>query len=115
MVDELIDTVNMCWSEEKLEENFIETDRRAIRQIPLGRFLEDEWGWTHERNGCFSVRSTYKLISSLQQANVASGSGDSTTNACWRKLWKLQVPPKVRSFWWRAIKKNYSDQAGTQE
>lgn len=38
MVDELIDTELMCWSEEKLEVNFIETDSRAIRQIPLGRF-----------------------------------------------------------------------------
>ena len=36
MVDELIDTEQMCCSEEKLEVNFIETDRDAIRRIPLG-------------------------------------------------------------------------------
>jgi hypothetical protein len=38
-VDELIVTKLMCWSEEKLEMNFIETDRRAIRQIPSKDFL----------------------------------------------------------------------------
>ena len=48
MVDELIDTDLMCWSEDKLERNFIETDRRAIRQIPLGRHAEDTWAWTPE-------------------------------------------------------------------
>ena len=48
MVDELIDKELMCWSEEKLEANFIDTDRQAIRRIPLGRFTEDEWAWTQE-------------------------------------------------------------------
>jgi hypothetical protein len=38
MVDELIDMKRMCWSDEKLELNLIETNRRAIRRIPLGRF-----------------------------------------------------------------------------
>jgi hypothetical protein len=49
MVDELIDMEQMCWSEDKLEENFIHTDKCAIRQIPLGRFAEDEWAWTQEK------------------------------------------------------------------
>jgi hypothetical protein len=51
MVDELIDMEIMCWSKEKLEVNLIETDRRAVCQIPLGRFAEDEWAWTQEKNG----------------------------------------------------------------
>jgi hypothetical protein len=69
MVDELIDMERMCWSKEKLEVNLIETDRRAVCQIPLGRFAEDEWAWTQEKNGVFLVRSAYRLFSSMQLAN----------------------------------------------
>jgi hypothetical protein len=54
MVDELIDMEQMCWSEDKLEENFIHTDKCAIRQIPLGRFAEDEWAWTGKKWSFFS-------------------------------------------------------------
>jgi hypothetical protein len=62
---------HMCRSEEKLEVNFIATDRDSIRIIPLGRFNEDEWAWTQGRGGNFSVRSCYRLIESIQRACVA--------------------------------------------
>jgi hypothetical protein len=87
VVDELIDTELMCWSEDKLEENFIQTDRRAILQIPLGRFADDEWAWSREKNGIFSVRSAYRLISSIQRASQPSGSGE-FHSVCWNKLWR---------------------------
>jgi hypothetical protein len=64
MVHELIDVDLMCWKEEKLETNFVETAKRAIRQIPLGRFAEDEWAWAYERNGVFCVRSAYRIMAS---------------------------------------------------
>ena len=103
MVEELIDNELLCWDEGKLEVNFIETDRKAICQIPLGRTAEDSWAWTQEKSGVFSVQSPYRLLASVQQANYPSGSADS--NCCWKNLWKLTVPPKVRSFWWRVIRK----------
>jgi hypothetical protein len=90
-------------SEKKLEENFVETDRRAICQIPLGRFADDDWAWTQEKNGLFSVRSAYRLISSIRHASQPSGSRVDYTY--WKKLWKLPVHPKVRCSWWRVMKK----------
>jgi hypothetical protein len=33
-----------------------------------------------------------------------SGS-DESQNYVWKKLWRLPVPPKVRCFWWRVMKK----------
>jgi hypothetical protein len=41
MVEELIDQEQMCWWEEKLEANFIDTDHQAIQRIPLGRLYKD--------------------------------------------------------------------------
>jgi hypothetical protein len=104
MVEELIDDNLMAWSEEKLEENFIETDKQAIQRIPLGRFSEDEWAWTQEKSGNFTARSAYRLLALNQRANVHSGSGEDT-NTFWKKLWRVHVPPKVRSFCWRVIKR----------
>jgi hypothetical protein len=95
MVDELIDIEQMCWSEDKLEENFIETNRHAICQIPLEMFAEDEWEWKQEKNGVFSVRSAYWLISSIQQATQPSGSGEDNST-CWKKI--VEATPKVRCF-----------------
>jgi hypothetical protein len=84
---------HMCWSKEKLEVNFIATDRDSIHRIPLRRFNEDEWLWTQERSGNFSVRSCCRLIESIQRACIASGSSNSE-DPCWKKLWSLPVPPK---------------------
>jgi hypothetical protein len=103
LVEELIDDNHMTWREDKLEENFIETDRRAIRMIPLGRFSEDTWAWTQEKSGSFTVRSSYRLLA-MQRSTDVSGSG-SSSSFYWKKLWRLPVPPKVRSFWWRVIKR----------
>jgi hypothetical protein len=104
LVEELIDEETMSWNEDKLEANFIDTDRRAISQIPLGRGGEDTWAWTQEVNGLFSVRSAYRLLAANKLADQASGSG-TEVKTCWKKLWKISVPPKVCLFWWRVIKK----------
>jgi hypothetical protein len=45
----------------------------------------------------------YRLLSSQQQAAATVGSWD-RTEQIWKKLRKIHVPPKVRSFWWRVIK-----------
>jgi hypothetical protein len=60
MVDELIDNEQLCWSEKKLEENIIETNKPDIHQIPLGHFAEDEWAWTQEKSRLFLVHSAYR-------------------------------------------------------
>jgi hypothetical protein len=103
MVSELIDDQNSRWNIEKLEESFIPSDVSAIQAIPIGRFGEDYWSWTLERSGQFSVRSCYRALAmSLGRANSISASG-ADESRYWNKLWKLNVPPKIRNFWWRVI------------
>jgi hypothetical protein len=77
--------------------------RPCISRIPIGKFLKDEWAWTHENNGQFTVQSPYKQLLSSQWKYQNPSSSDSNSAVFWNKLWKMQVPPKVRTFWWRVV------------
>jgi hypothetical protein len=65
---------------------------------------EDFWSWEPEKHGTYSVRSAYRLlerrrrqIEDVNVPNASSADGD------WENVWSLDVPPKVRVFWWRVI------------
>jgi hypothetical protein len=84
--------------EEKVVANFCPVDVSAICSIPIGPFIEDTWAWSQEENGIFIVRSCYKLLAAIRQGfDAVSSSGDNISR-CWKVLWKLPIPPKVRSF-----------------
>jgi hypothetical protein len=103
MVSDLIDHQAMTWDQEKLEANFVTADVVSIRGIPFSRFKDDFWSWTLERSGHFTVRSCYKaLVSARMQSEDASSSGTDSSRS-WIRLWKMDVPPKIRTFWWRVI------------
>jgi hypothetical protein len=104
MVSELIDAESPSWIDEKLQANFELVDIAAIRAIPISNFSEDDWAWELEKSGHFTVRSTYKMLVAEQFDNDSPSSSGSSSSLCWKKVWKLQVPPKVRAFWWRVIK-----------
>lgn len=70
-------------------EEFIHPDAAEILKIPLGRTQEDRSDWAYEKSGVFSVRS----VASKGASTVA---GDH--EPIWRKVWKLNVSPKVRVF-----------------
>lgn len=102
MVSEIIDEESNTWDKEKLFENFILLDADAICKIPIGRGAEDGWAWAPEKNGQFSVRSAYRTLLALKrQGEYASTSLQE--HGFWRKLWRMEVPPKIRNFWWRVI------------
>jgi hypothetical protein len=77
-------------------------------KIPLGRLEEDLWAWSAEKHGMYTIKSAYKLLAShyryteLAKSKVLNSSC-AENNPIWRKLWKLKVLPKIKSFWWRVI------------
>ena len=103
MVSELIDQNLAGWDKEKLEDNFIPMDVAAISAIPLGRFYDDDWAWSHEKSGNFTVRSICKLLEAEQRFTDNPSSSGASLSSFWKKLWKIPVPLKVRAFWWRVI------------
>lgn len=54
----------------------------------------------------YSVRSAYRLLKEEQTASAMAKTGETRTSAdehVWKAAWKVNVPPKVRVFWWRVL------------
>lgn len=101
-VSDLIDPVSGRWNEELINNTFWEVDRGHILAIPLGTIeVDDKVIWHYSKDGRFSVRTCYHIISSLSSGNGGeSTSGVETVR--WHDIWSLPIPPKVRMFLWRA-------------
>lgn len=81
-------------------------DAEEILKLRPGVHLqEDVTAWAHEKHGTYSVRSAYKLLKSKQSQMelVRENSVNSSEGRWWKALWKLDIPPKIRIFWWRIL------------
>jgi hypothetical protein len=95
-------TASGQWNEQLIRETFISVDPAAILRIPLRPNAEDWWAWESEKHGEYSVKTAYRKLADAQQQGeptTLGGSGD----ASWNRIWKLNVPPKVKVFWWRVL------------
>jgi hypothetical protein len=52
----------------------------------------------------YSVRSAYKLLYSRQQQRDDMVTASTSAIDTWRQIWKLDVPPKVKIYWWRVVR-----------
>jgi hypothetical protein len=106
-VHELFIPGTRCWDEHKVRQSFLAIESNEVLKIRMGTNMEqDILAWAHEKNGVYSVRSAYRLLKNDQMAKAVeknSEAGGSAEERVWKLLWKLNVPPKVRSFWWRVV------------
>jgi hypothetical protein len=91
-----------------LAEHFIPMDIEAICSISLNtQHLEDLWAWHYEKSGVLSARSVYRLLVDMKKRKEdwlderSAGSNTARYGKLWKKLWKVQIPPKLRMFLWR--------------
>lgn len=86
------------WNIDLVNSLFNHRDARAILSIPcnLGSSI-DVRIWHCSDNGCYTIRSGYKLAN-----EVLTSSEHLQLRGSWRKLWNCKIPPKVRVFAWRA-------------
>lgn len=101
MVSDLIDpdirqrNINLLYS------LFQPRDIKEITNIPLSTTAsEDTRIWHFSRNGNYSVKSGYKLIMSLTNQDNHLGPLPET----WIRMWKIEVPPKIKIFLWRVAR-----------
>ncbi|XP_075633488.1 uncharacterized protein LOC142605945 [Castanea sativa] len=106
MVISLIDEDSKCWKSNLVRELFLPFEAETILRIPLSFSLpDDKIIWVGNRRGEFSVKSAYHIAVDIvdTQAVGKCSSGD-VRAPLWRKLWHLNLPPKIKIFAWRACK-----------
>lgn len=101
-VADLIDPITRQWNVELIQSSFWEVDRGRILAIPIGSIeTEDKVVWHYSKDGRFTVRSCYHLISQLLNG-TSGGMMSGAEYIRWKEVWKLPIPPKIRMFVWRA-------------
>ncbi|KAL2928224.1 hypothetical protein RDABS01_034155 [Bienertia sinuspersici] len=91
------------WNAQLIEEVLSPWEAGKVLSIPLPMFpCDDMWVWKYTRHGLFSVKSAYHLV--VQEGKSSSASSSlSQENSLWKKVCNASVPPKVRTFAWKAI------------
>ena len=94
------------WKTMLIDTIFYPFEALLIKAIPLSpRRHEDSLVWTRNRSGAFSVRSAYFLQMEIERkstGNEASSSNPARLHSFWNGIWSAQVPPKIKTFIWRA-------------
>ena len=100
-VADFIDTEAGCWREELVCQTFLPINVDIILQIPLcTSWPDDKLIWHYSADGVFSVRSAYHLLRSKLRPDIPSSSSG-LGQALWKRVWRLNVPPRIRLFGWR--------------
>ncbi|XP_074326550.1 uncharacterized protein LOC141664498 [Apium graveolens] len=96
-VSSLLCMNNQSWDLDLIRDIFDDRDAEIIMGIPLHVNELDKWYWRREKLGIYSVKSAYTII---QENNPYQD--DYGDTGFWRRLWNLKVPPKVKTFIWKA-------------
>ena len=97
LVEDLIHDATGQWDRDKVFDLFAHKTRMEILQMPLSRLV-----WKENRSQSFFVKTAYQVALRMGQQQRVEHSGLMAERKIWRKLWSLNVPPKVRIFVWRA-------------
>uniref|UniRef100_A0A803PEK8 Reverse transcriptase domain-containing protein n=1 Tax=Cannabis sativa TaxID=3483 RepID=A0A803PEK8_CANSA len=88
------------WDENFVRSVFNMEDAELILSTPsTGWDLEDKIMWHYSKNGEYTVKSGYKMASSL--ATEQYQSDDQLYVDWWKTLWHLKIPPKIKHFVWK--------------
>jgi hypothetical protein len=100
-VSELLDDQHN-WKVDLIRQAFRPVDAELFWGIKVSnRITDDIIAWQPEKSDIFSVRSSYKLALNdlLEQcAFPASSLQPDCVVSCWSRIWKAEVPPKVKLY-----------------
>ncbi|GAU30882.1 hypothetical protein TSUD_15680 [Trifolium subterraneum] len=86
-----------AWNIAKVRNLFSRDAAKRILETPLvSSVREDKVVWEEERNGCYSVKSGYKIA-----MRYIIGSDKYHVAGNWNGIWKAQAPHKARHLLWR--------------
>jgi len=106
-VNDLFAPWTRVWDEGAVHKSFMPLEAAEVLNIKLSiRLEEDVLAWAFEKNDFYSVPSAYGLLKEDQMAAAMAASSEMTASGdsrSWSAIWALNVPPKVRVFWWRVL------------
>jgi hypothetical protein len=102
MVNDLINPMAGSWDEELIRSLLWSVDANRILEIPMAPLgMEDFVAWQHTKNGLFTVKSAYHAEWDYQFGRKEKRTlkvERSEISPVWKKLWKLNVPAKIKIF-----------------
>lgn len=106
-VSNLINHATGHWDVNMVMEIFWSDDVESILSIPLTTVhTRDVRIWHFTKHGHFSVRSAYYLARKMKTTTATNTGGQSSSlvSENWEWIWKLNIPNKIKIFFWRALK-----------
>ncbi|KAA3454905.1 reverse transcriptase [Gossypium australe] len=95
----LINNEECSWNKYLIENTFPAAEAELILQIPLAMEAHDSLlVWNDEPSGEFSVRSSYKLVKSLDPTAYAL---QNVYREFYKKLWGTDIPEKIKILVWK--------------
>ena len=102
-VCDLIDEEGPSWIEERIVQEFLPYETKIILGIPLSAHrVPDNLIQAGTKSGRYITKSAYKMLSSSRDSTTPGSSNPSAQNTCWRRIWSLGVPNKIKHFICRA-------------
>ena len=102
-VSKLINQVSGWWNVQLIDRCFHPPDATRIKALPLCSTPQPYiLIWPHEKSGIYSVKSRFRLLCEGQDSMEITNQENPGDRMFWKKLWKIQVPGKIKHFLWRA-------------
>jgi hypothetical protein len=103
-----MDADNGAWNKDFIRSVFEEDVAAQIMKIPISRHGGPDFAsWPHNKYGVYTVRSAYNLarVGDFNYSRSLPSKGltsDMETEAkCWKKLWVIVCPGKMKVTLWR--------------
>lgn len=104
-VSDVIDLKTKSWKEEVVREIVSQEEVDAFLSIPISHSgKQDSLVWHPNPNEVYSIKSGYHLATTEALSNLPSQASSSCQppKGVWKFIRNLNVPPKLKHFWWRA-------------
>lgn len=91
------------WIHDRIDEEFLPHEARAISSIPLSvSRATDCLIYFGSKDGNYTTKSAYRLLTEAEQRKKPRSSNQSSEGTFWKDLWDLDIHSKIKHFLWRA-------------
>ena len=102
-VGDLIYHKSMQWNRPLIQATFMQATQNDILRIHLSNtWTRDKLYWKENKAQRFTVKTAYHVALRLHREVGVKHSTVGEEKRFWNRIWKMNVPPKVRNFVWMA-------------